>query len=140
LPICEKTCDRILSCGPADDHHRCSAQCHNGPCPPCDKQSNLQCRCGQLTKLTSCIEVIQYDSIKNPFLCERRCNKKKLCGKHRLVISRFLLKMNFLFFFVYRCTEVCCDRDVHVCEVVCGKTLNCGIQYVFDKNENFFLI
>ncbi len=55
----------------------------------------------------------------------------------------FFLKINFLFFFfVYRCTEVCCDRDVHVCEVVCGKTLNCGIQYVFDKNEknNFNLI
>jgi transcriptional repressor NF-X1 len=109
LPICEESCDRILSCGPIEDHHRCSAQCHNGPCPPCDKQSNLQCRCGQLTKLTSCIEAITYDPIKNPFLCERRCNRKKLCGKHR-------------------CTELCCDRDIHVCEVVCGKTLSCGIH------------
>ncbi|CAF5164224.1 unnamed protein product, partial [Rotaria magnacalcarata] len=57
----------------------------------------------------SCIEVIQYDPIKNPFCCERRCNKKKLCGKHR-------------------CNEQCCDRDVHVCEIICGKSLNCGIH------------
>ncbi|CAF0842233.1 unnamed protein product [Adineta steineri] len=109
LPTCEKSCEKILSCGPIDDHHRCSAQCHNGLCPPCDKQSILQCRCGQSSKSTSCIEAAQYDPIRNPFCCERRCNKKKLCLKHR-------------------CNELCCDRDIHVCEIVCGKPLNCGVH------------
>ncbi|CAF1054607.1 unnamed protein product [Adineta ricciae] len=109
LPTCDKPCDKILSCGPVGDRHRCSAQCHNGPCPPCKKESTLQCRCGQLSKSTTCIEAVQYDPIKNPFCCERRCNRKKLCGKHR-------------------CNELCCDRDIHVCELVCGKPLNCGIH------------
>ncbi|CAF3285115.1 unnamed protein product [Rotaria socialis] len=109
LPTCEKSCEKFLPCGPIDNHHQCSIQCHNGPCPPCSKESILQCRCGQSKKSASCIEVIQYDPIKNPFCCERRCNKKKLCGKHR-------------------CNEQCCDRDVHVCEIICGKSLNCGIH------------
>jgi len=124
----------MLTCGPIDDHHRCSAQCHNGSCPPCDKQSILQCRCGQSSKSTSCIEATQYDPIKNPFCCERRCNKKKLCAKHRLV-AIFLLKISKIRFFLYRCNELCCDHDIHVCEMVCGKTLNCSIQYVFDQSE-----
>ncbi len=50
------------------------------------------------------------------------------------------------FFFLYRCNELCCDHDIHVCEIVCGKTLNCGIQYVLDITEKknngiyFFLL
>ncbi len=134
MPTCEKSCEKLLSCGPIDDHHRCSAQCHNGPCPTCDKQMILHCRCRQTSKSTTCIEAIQYDPIKNPFCCERRCNRKKLCGKHRLVIF-FVPKPSKISFVLYRCNELCCDRDVHVCELICGKTLNCGIQYVFDKRE-----
>ncbi|CAF4006317.1 unnamed protein product, partial [Rotaria sordida] len=52
LPTCEKLCEKISSYGPINDHHQCSAQCHNGPCPPCNKQS-IQCHCGQSSKSTA---------------------------------------------------------------------------------------
>jgi len=107
LLTCEELCGKVLTCGPINNHHLCLALCHTGPCPSCEKESTLQCRCGQLTKSTSCTEAIQYDPFKNPFCCDRRCNKKKLCGKHR-------------------CNELCCNRDIHLCEMVCGKMLNCG--------------
>jgi len=93
--MCDKICDKILSCGPNDDHHRCSVPCHNDRCPPCDKESTLVCRCGQLTKSTTCVEATQYDPIKNPFCCERKCNKKKMCGKHRLVMTLILVRNKY---------------------------------------------
>ncbi len=89
-----------MLCGPIDNHHRCSAQCHNGPCPSCDKESILQCRCGQSSKSLSCVEASQFDPIKNPFCCERRCNRKKLCGKHRLDIFVLLKFFTNSFFII----------------------------------------
>ncbi|CAF3279895.1 unnamed protein product [Rotaria sp. Silwood2] len=58
-------------------------------------------------------KAMKYDPIKNPFRCKQLCKKEKSCRKHR-------------------CNRICCNLDSHQCELVCGKILNCGIQYVFD--------
>jgi transcriptional repressor NF-X1 len=135
---CDKSCEKLLSCGPADNRHQCSKQCHHGPCPTCDKQSTLQCRCGRLQKSISCTDAIQFDAFKNPFRCESRCTKKKLCGKHRYVCSMTIDCHSFVF--DTRCNEMCCNRDVHICERVCGKLLNCNLQYVAISNRTHCII
>ncbi|KAF7240429.1 Craniofacial development protein 2, partial [Varanus komodoensis] len=43
------------------------------------------------------------------FLCDKRCNKKLSCGRHK-------------------CTEVCCVDKEHRCSLICGRKLNCGIH------------
>ena len=45
----------------ADDaEHRCSKQCHLGPCGTCDKARVLKCRCGATHKVhvTSCLHLL----------------------------------------------------------------------------------
>lgn len=41
--------------------------------------------------------------------CDRRCNKKKTCGRHQ-------------------CNEICCSDNSHLCTLVCNRMLNCGIH------------
>ncbi|CAF0726780.1 unnamed protein product [Didymodactylos carnosus] len=113
VPVCNKRCHKTLECGPLTDKHTCESQCHNGICPPCEKTTVLKCRCGNTTKPVPCPEALLYDTRTNPFLCDRRCNKKKMCGKHR-------------------CTNLCCNQDIHICDLVCGKQLNCGIHTCTD--------
>lgn len=44
VPTCGDTCGKLLQCGPKGNWHRCSAQCHEGPCPPCTRSSAVRCR------------------------------------------------------------------------------------------------
>ncbi|XP_046331330.2 transcriptional repressor NF-X1-like [Haliotis rufescens] len=106
IPVCDKLCSKPLTCGPKDAPHTCDRPCHIGECGPCEGETTLMCYCGAKEKVFSCSETTKF-TVTNPYKCERRCTKKKLCARHK-------------------CTETCCTRDVHICEVTCGKKLKCG--------------
>ncbi|EPY82766.1 transcriptional repressor NF-X1 [Camelus ferus] len=43
------------------------------------------------------------------FMCDKRCNKKRLCGRHK-------------------CNEICCVDKEHKCPLICGRKLRCGLH------------
>ncbi|KAL5006386.1 hypothetical protein ScPMuIL_015192 [Solemya velum] len=108
VPTCEKRCNKVLSCGPKEDHHRCQQLCHESECGPCDGEMELTCRCGRLEKEFTCVEAQQF-SDDEPFVCDRRCNKKRTCGRHK-------------------CGQTCCVNTEHPCDQICGKKLPCGLH------------
>ncbi|XP_064614665.1 transcriptional repressor NF-X1-like [Liolophura sinensis] len=108
VPLCEEKCGKPLDCGPQDNPHICERTCHEGPCGPCQGSSLRRCRCGLLEKELPCTEASQYTA-NNPLLCEKRCNKKRMCGKHK-------------------CNQCCCVQEEHICELVCGRKLTCGLH------------
>ncbi|GFN83518.1 transcriptional repressor nf-x1 [Plakobranchus ocellatus] len=108
VPTCGRVCHKPMACGLASDPHLCERNCHNGDCGPCSKQSTLRCECGATEKKMPC-EVAVTFSETNPFKCQKRCGKKKTCGRHK-------------------CSDTCCVKDIHICEIVCGRKLTCGIH------------
>lgn len=105
IPVCGKVCGKIMSCGPAENPHVCAVLCHGGLCPPCPLSTDLRCRCGRNEKKFPCRKLSEIEEV----LCERRCNKKRQCGRHK-------------------CTQVCCVDTEHICPMVCGRTLSCGLH------------
>ncbi|XP_014242992.1 protein shuttle craft [Cimex lectularius] len=101
VPLCGKTCNKILQCGPEGERHCCKSSCHEGDCPPCEQVSKVKCRCGHIEKSVPCIE------LSSSILCQKRCTKKRSCGKHK-------------------CNQVCCVSEEHICPLPCNKSLNCG--------------
>lgn len=108
VATCDKICSKTLPCGPADNHHLCQQKCHNGPCGPCKEVTYVRCRCKIFEKDFPCAEALKFNE-ENPFLCEKRCNKKRNCGKHK-------------------CSQPCCVRTVHDCERECRNLLTCGLH------------
>ncbi|XP_062850075.1 transcriptional repressor NF-X1 isoform X2 [Trichomycterus rosablanca] len=104
IPSCGKTCNKPLPCGDDDTVHLCSKLCHEDRCGPCSLTSTIKCRCGTKTKAVPCAEV---KSEELTFTCEKRCNKKRSCGRHK-------------------CGELCCIDIEHKCTLICGYKLNCG--------------
>jgi hypothetical protein len=104
IPSCGKQCSKKLPCG-----HLCEEICHENECPPCDKTTSIQCRCGLETMTFKCTDA------DKPFLCNRRCNTKMSCKRHK-------------------CENVCCyarlqpKAEIHRCLAVCGNQLNCKIH------------
>lgn len=107
VPSCGKTCSRPLACGSSDMIHLCQKLCHEGSCGPCSLTSSVQCRCGAKFKEVSCATIFKEDQLV--FTCERRCNKKRSCGRHK-------------------CGELCCVATEHKCPLICGYKLNCGLH------------
>ncbi|XP_026725229.1 protein shuttle craft [Trichoplusia ni] len=103
IPLCGNICAKPLQCGPAGDKHFCKLNCHEGPCPECPDKTVLQCRCGHSSREVPCAELPE---MYNNVLCQKKCNKKLSCGRHR-------------------CRTVCCAATSHRCAVVCGRTLSC---------------
>ncbi|KAJ8727951.1 hypothetical protein PYW08_016336 [Mythimna loreyi] len=103
IPLCGNICAKPLQCGPAGDKHFCKLNCHEGPCPECPDKTVLQCRCGHSSREVPCADLPQ---MYNNVLCQKKCNKKLSCGRHR-------------------CRTVCCAATSHRCAVVCGRTLSC---------------
>ncbi|KIO25872.1 hypothetical protein M407DRAFT_75162, partial [Tulasnella calospora MUT 4182] len=150
IPTCGKTCSKQLpSC-----EHLCQEPCHIGPCALCTITVEEKCRCGRAGRTKKCHEITAgreravrgeedeedpRDDITGAFLCKRKCEASKNCGKHI-------------------CGRVCCplaalagvgessgkgkrrQRNAptaeelaeldpegwHVCDFVCGKPLACG--------------
>ena len=96
---CGQQCRKVLSCGA----HRCEAECHDGPCPPCANTSLQTCRCGAVTERRPCAEL--------DFTCGRVCGRPLPCGKHT-------------------CPLTCHDGDCASCPNEGARTCPCGRQPV----------
>ncbi|CAF5111635.1 unnamed protein product, partial [Rotaria sp. Silwood1] len=162
---CGESCGKLLLCG----HHRCTKTCHDGPCPDCLSlpENCKTCTCGKTImdnqQRSSCIDplatyeklcerILSCGSIDDPHQFLTQCHNGPCpscstqlilqcrCGKSSKSIS---------------CIEAIehdpienslgsSIKDVHhQCELICGKILNCRIQYAFDikqKNNNLIYI
>ena len=96
IPVCDKTCGKVLPCG-----HACQSSCHLGDCRPCENVILATCRCRK-----SKINVKCSDHGQEELLCERNCTSMKSCGRHH-------------------CGIRCCTGD-HLCTKICGRPLKCG--------------
>ncbi|XP_068631534.1 protein shuttle craft [Battus philenor] len=106
IPLCGNICAKPLPCGPEGDKHFCKQLCHEGPCQTCPDKTSLPCRCGHSSREVPCSELPE---MSNNVLCQKKCNKKLSCGRHR-------------------CRTVCCAAQSHRCAVVCGRTLSCQLH------------
>ncbi|KAI1299236.1 Transcriptional repressor NF-X1 [Halotydeus destructor] len=106
IPCCGQLCGKKLACGKQDEHHVCPKKCHNGPCPPCLKSTEVVCECTMNSTLIECTELLANDELRL-YKCKRRCNKKFSCGRHK-------------------CTAECCTVQEHNCAQPCSKKLKCG--------------
>ena len=104
IPTCKKQCKKVLPCGDQERDHFCQYLCHMGNCPPCSDASLIMCNCSSTSEKLKCAEV-QEDGLQ----CERVCNKKKSCGRHR-------------------CNDKCCNEGAHICMLDCGKLLSCRVH------------
>ncbi|KAF9431022.1 FKBP12-associated protein [Entomortierella beljakovae] len=116
IPVCGGACKKYLNCG-----HRCMEKCHLGDCPPCKMMVTIDCRCGSTHVRRICSEIGLFGS-KQP-ACQKSCLGLRSCGKHQ-------------------CTTKCCPvksqskiaksgsplHDAHVCTLICGKKLQCGVH------------
>ncbi|KAM9839531.1 transcriptional repressor NF-X1 [Aulostomus maculatus] len=107
IPSCGKTCNKPLACGSSDTIHLCEKLCHEGSCGPCSLTSTVRCRCGSKTKEVPCATIQKEEELV--FSCEKRCNKKRSCGRHK-------------------CGKLCCVNVDHQCPLICGYKLNCGLH------------
>ena len=55
------------------------------------------------------IPCVEMTSRADDAICEKRCSKKRSCGKHK-------------------CGNKCCIDLTHNCTLTCGKTLTCGLH------------
>ncbi|XP_060518977.1 protein shuttle craft [Cylas formicarius] len=106
IPFCNKVCGKTLPCGQPSSPHVCKELCHEGKCPPCLLTTVVRCRCGHMDKEVACQKLTtKADDAR----CERKCNKKRLCGKHK-------------------CNQRCCIELEHICPLPCNHLLSCGLH------------
>ncbi|XP_077166375.1 transcriptional repressor NF-X1 isoform X2 [Paroedura picta] len=107
IPSCGRTCGKPLPCSSYDAVHTCENLCHEGECGICSRTSKIYCRCALKTKEVSCASLKNQVEVR--FLCDKHCNKKLSCGRHK-------------------CSEMCCVNKEHKCSLICGRKLSCGIH------------
>ncbi|XP_067934473.1 transcriptional repressor NF-X1-like isoform X2 [Watersipora subatra] len=114
IPSCENICGKELNCGSqfkeassasTFKRHLCQLMCHEGACL-CRLTSKITCQCGNKKSTMPCEEAMKY-SAGNPYKCEKKCSKKRECGRHK-------------------CGQLCCTLANHPCMQICGKRLSCG--------------
>ncbi|KAL0122646.1 hypothetical protein PUN28_007399 [Cardiocondyla obscurior] len=111
VPTCDKICSKRLKCGQPSNPHTCKAPCHMGECPECDLSTDVKCRCGNMDREIDCKDLTtKADDAR----CEKRCKKKRSCGKHN-------------------CNQLCCIDIEHICPLPCSKTLSCGRHKCQDR-------
>lgn len=125
VPRCGQICQKCLPCG----KHVCQSLCHVGDCPACEVLVDQKCRCKATSQTMPCHKAVDSESDSKGierdgpadeiFMCNRKCGKKKSCGRHR-------------------CSNRCCplasddnaslimEDDPHLCSLPCGKKLRCG--------------
>lgn len=112
----------------AEEPHHCQRRCHTGACGPCSGVTEVECRCGSQTTELPCAEVVAIKSrgdSEAAFTCDRRCNKKMSCGRHK-------------------CGQYCCVGADHQCRLICGCeygvscTLGFSMSFEIQKIETCF--
>ncbi|XP_012270844.1 protein shuttle craft [Orussus abietinus] len=104
LYTCSNVCDKLLDCG----NHRCTEQCHSGPCGSCvlKPESVTHCCCGQ-TPLEkpreSCLDEVP--------TCDKVCNKPLKCGQPSNP---------------HTCKALCHHGDCPACESTSNVKCRCG--------------
>ncbi|KAK6632452.1 hypothetical protein RUM44_007494 [Polyplax serrata] len=111
IPTCESVCGKVLPCGTLEKTHTCKMKCHEGPCPDCTLETVVKCKCGHKDKKVPCEKL---KSLCGEILCEKKCSKKRSCGKHK-------------------CNQICCTGDDHQCPLPCNRFLQCGLHRCEDK-------
>ncbi|XP_055545289.1 protein shuttle craft [Wyeomyia smithii] len=101
IPVCKSVCGKQLTCGGFGSRHMCTARCHLGECPPCNKSSVVKCRCGHMDQQIKCKQ------LQGDVRCKKRCTKMRSCAKHR-------------------CNQECCIDYDHICPKTCSQMLSCG--------------
>lgn len=104
IPVCKGICGKLLACGSPGSHHVCTARCHLGDCPPCNKSTVVKCRCGHMDQQIKC-KLLQ--SRADDARCKKRCTKMRSCAKHK-------------------CNQECCIDYDHICPKTCSQMLSCG--------------
>lgn len=104
IPVCKGICGKLLACGNPGSHHVCTARCHLGDCPPCNKSTVVKCRCGHMDQQIKC-KLLQ--SRADDARCKKRCAKMRNCAKHK-------------------CNQECCIDYDHICPKTCSQMLSCG--------------
>lgn len=93
-----------MKCGQPYNPHLCQTKCHDGECPKCNLTTLVRCRCGHMDREIPCVEITgRPDDAR----CEKKCSKKRLCGRHK-------------------CNKPCCLDVDHECELPCNRKLTCG--------------
>lgn len=104
IPVCKAVCGKQLPCGAPGAHHVCSAKCHVGECPLCNKSTTIKCRCGNMDQQIKC-KLLQTRA--DDARCKKRCTRTRSCAKHR-------------------CNQECCIDYDHICPKTCSQMLTCG--------------
>lgn len=113
IPTCNQACGKFLPC----KKHLCTTLCHTGPCPLCEVLVEQKCRCGASSRTAACFVALKGEGVVQKggmsvegdvngiedelFLCDRKCGKKKSCGRHRcndrsVLLSSWVLRLIFL--------------------------------------------
>lgn len=122
IPNCGKVCNKLLDCG-----HFCQDNCHSGPCPQCDQEIELDCRCGR-TKTS----VVCHDTDLHYPLCDKVCRVQLNCGRHEHGVRCCSAEKQA----IERVTSKRRNKNSnplneefeaeHICIRACGRELKCG--------------
>lgn len=114
--------------------HKCTIQCHPGPCPDCTNMISKSCGCGSTKQMVKC-------STDVDLVCNSTCNKVLECGLHHCQeichpgdcqpCNKTILQECY-------CAKEgrkvpCCEKYkgevFYCCGEPCGKMLSCGNHY-----------
>ncbi|RKO89941.1 hypothetical protein BDK51DRAFT_13552, partial [Blyttiomyces helicus] len=97
---CGETCLKERGCP-----HKCSVQCHPGPCKPCEAMAPpVSCHCKRSTFVVRCSELanVSFDPS-----CGEICDKELNCGNHK-------------------CTRPCHSGPCLPCDITFTQNCHCG--------------
>ena len=133
IPTCGRVCSKPLN----GCDHFCQQSCHSGPCPPCSTSITQVCSCGNDRRTVTC-SAAQSDG--EAFKCNRICRALRHCSRHPcgqkccpLAFQEALLskKSRSRTGGLTNILDTLAVQDVdgtHVCPLICGRLLSCGLH------------
>lgn len=128
IPTCNKRCPQPQS----GCDHPCALDCHTGPCPPCEIDVIVPCRCGESKITMKCWQRKESEKENGEavVLCERVCHALRVCGRHEC--GRQCCPLSYRAKYKGKKRDLSeADDDphgLHTCQLRCGKTLSCGLH------------
>lgn len=128
IPNCNEICGKRLPCG-----HKCYWTCHNGPCAPCYRSVDIDCKCGFIHYSIACsLKVTGYipaclTKCNAKFNCKRHYCTKRCCKFRQVAFDRakFLKKQLRNNLITNAIVDQIQIEKVHTCEEVCDQHLSC---------------